>query len=228
MNIKLLINSAINYETSLQCLLSSIQKCDNRFKNEDIIITKAGGSEYSIEIKDEITIITTDNNSFDFTALIAVNDLDIQATGFLYIHDTCILGSEFFNKANDVGYNHEAIKLAAVASMNIGYYSKKCLTTHKELLSKYKNQDYTQKGLNHIKNIAVRSEDIIFRKYANLITYQTHEPHTEGPINYYNTGTPRIKEHYSGLDLYKMKANYSGPSLSAYSEDNPLNWILNL
>lgn len=96
MNIKLLINSTIGYDAGLRHLLYSMQRCENKFHNRDIIIVKAGGLKYGSEINDGITIITADNNSIDFTALIAANDLDIQATSFLYIHDTCVLGSQFF------------------------------------------------------------------------------------------------------------------------------------
>ena len=219
---KLLINSALGYDIGLRHLLSSMQKCDNRIQNKDIIIVKAGGHRYSTELLEDITIITADNNSFDFTALIAINDLDIQAEGFLYIHDTCVLGSQFFNKAYDKGFHYQMVPLYGGASMNIGYYSKTCLKIHEDLLLAFKNQDYTQQGLQQAKAAAVRSEDIISRKYKTDGTiYQTHCPEITGPTDYYNTGTQRMTEHYTGLDLYKIKANH----------DKPLewpNWIIKL
>ena len=212
---KLLINSALGYDIGLQHLLSSIQICENKIQNKDIIIVKAGGHQYHTEVKDDITTIIADNNSFDFTALIAINDLDVQATGFLYIHDTCVLGSQFFNKANEKGYNHPMVALKYGASMNIGYYSKECLTTHKKLLSEFKNRDYTPQGLQHAKTVAVTSEDAISNKYKTDETlYQDHGPEIRGTTDYYKTGTPRLIEYYTGLDLYKIKANY----------DRPLDW----
>jgi hypothetical protein len=210
--VKLLINSAIGYDTGLKKLLDSLNQCHNRIPNKDIIIVKAGGSKYETQITNDITTIKADNNSFDFTALIAVNDLDIQAKGFLYIHDTCVLGNQFFNKANKKGFNHEMIALKHGASMNIGYYSKKSLTDHRLLLNQFKNQDYTQEGLHRAKATAVISEDIISNKYKTDHTiYQNHEPEITDPTDYYNTGTPRIIEYYAGLDLYKIKANYNKP-----------------
>ena len=221
MNVKLLINSTIGYDAGLRHLLYSMQRCENKFHDRDIIIVKAGGLKYDSEINDGVTIITADNNSIDFTALIAVNDLDIQATGFLYIHDTCVLGSQFFNNANNMGYGYEMIPLTnGVYSMNIGYYSKNCLKIHEKILSKFKNQSYTHRSLMNSKDNAVRAEDIISNKYKSQIAYQTYGPHVEGPTDFYNTGTPRVTEWYSGLDIYKIKANY----YMRPSDD----WVINL
>jgi len=131
-----------------------------------------------------------------------------------------VLGSQFFNKANEKGYNHPMIALKYGPSMNIGYYSKESLTTHTELLSEFKNRDYTPQGLHRAKAVAVTSEDAISNAYKTDQTiYQNHGPEILGTTDYYNTGTPRKIEYYTGLDLFKIKANYDLPF------DWP-NWII--
>jgi hypothetical protein len=54
------------------------------------------------------------------------------------------------------------------------------------------------------------NEDYIFNNDNNNILLDNHDVYNNytGPTDYYKTGTLRIVEYYSNLDLYKMKANW--------------------
>jgi hypothetical protein len=52
-------------------------------------------------------------------------------------------------------------------------------------------------------------EDYIFNNDPNNYLLDNHSGwHFTGPTDYYKTGTMRIVEYYSNLDLYKIKANW--------------------
>jgi hypothetical protein len=60
-------------------------------------------------------------------------------------------------------------------------------------------------------------EDHIFNNDENNVVLENYNGWKyTGPVDYYNTGTMRIIEHYPNLDLYKIKANWGQGCLTLY------------
>lgn len=90
--------------------------------------------------------------------------------------------------------------------MNIGIYSQNIINKFKDFLLTKKNTCESKCMEFKLVNYC---EDYIFRNDTNNILLDNYDGwNYTGPTDYYNTGTMRIVEYYSNLDLYKIKANY--------------------
>jgi hypothetical protein len=157
------------------------------------------------------TYIKCYHNSIDFTALISILELyenTIPTNNlYFYIHDTCKVGSNFFNKLKEINNmeNISTIRINGLYSMNIGVYSGKILNQFKDFLLSQKNTNKNKEiefKINH-------KEDYIFHNDPNNIILDNYSNwNYTGPTDYYNTGTLRIVEYYPNIDLYKIKANW--------------------
>jgi hypothetical protein len=198
---KLVINSHIDYQKPLELFLNSIQ--DQPIKQEDILIIKAGGTQYSRLAN---TIIA-DNNSFDLTAFITIIDLDLDFEEFFYIHDTCIAGQAFIENVKNLPKTDNSIPLWQNACMNMGLYNVKYVKSKKEILLPLKNTNYDKVSIQQAKIQAIRHEGILNNPQKGKFKIETTFKQT-GPTDYYGTGIPRVVEHYPTIDIYKIKANY--------------------
>lgn len=91
----------------------------------------------------------------------------------------------------------------------MGIYSQKIINSFKDFLLSAKNT--SEHRLQEFKRKALETEDYIFKndpKNKVLDNYDGHK-YTR-PVDYYKTGVNRIVEYYPNLDLYKIKANFSG------------------
>lgn len=212
---KIVITSHSKSQIALDHLLESM-KLDKCFLEFKVIIFIGGFSndqEYKVlEIEPNVTIIQCNNNSFDFTGLIGLSELyseDIDEYYF-YTHDTCKVGPEFYKKLKSIDLTDiSSIKLNKKFSMNIGIYSQKIINSFKEFLLSTKNT--SEDRLQEFKRKAIETEDYIFKndpKNKILDNYDNNK--YTGPVDYYKTGVKRIVEYYVNLDLYKIKANFSG------------------
>ena len=121
---------------------------------------------------------------------------------YLYLHDTCKIGKDFYNKIKSIDLNNvSSIKINKRNSMNIGIYSQKIINEFKDFLLQKKNTDESK--CMEFKSIDY-NEDYIFDNDKNniLLNYYDGFIYT-GPIDYYNTGTMRLVEYFPHLDLYK-------------------------
>jgi len=216
---KIVINSHIKSNIVLQHLLESLKENDINYC--DIIVVIGGHynlSNYEITQNENITYIHANHNSIDFTGLITLLELyynDINEY-YVYLHDTCRIGKEFYNKINSLDLtNVTSIKIVHPFSMNIGIYSQIIINDFKDFLLSTKNTN--EKECMKYKLNAVAHEDYIFKNDTNNKLLDNYNGHSyTGPTDYYNTGTMRIVEYYPNLDLYKIKANW-----------NQGNWTLN-
>jgi hypothetical protein len=206
---KILITSHVDYfDISCKFLLNSIYQNCPLIKPQDILIVKAGGyDDYKIDKTCPEEIITAPHNEFDFTALIAMVELDYQADYFFLMHDTCYVGGHFF--PNYLKFEH-GTKTKPVTScqrsMSMGLYSKEFIVESKQELIDLKNTDYTVQGLQRSKSLAVEKEDFLFQRYP--MSGYCQPPKDCGEKDFYNTGINRKTEYYRELDLYKIKSNW--------------------
>jgi len=206
---KIVINSHTKSNLALEHLLESIK--NNNVMLEIIVII--GGyyknEDYKIFNDGNIKYIHCNHNSIDFTGLITLLELynkDIDEY-YIYLHDTCKVGKDFYNKIKSIDLtNVSSIKIKKSYSMNIGIYSQKIINEFKDFLLSKKNTDENKCMEFKSKNF---NEDYIFNNDKNNIILDNYDEfNATGPTDYYKTGTMRIIEYYSNIDLYKMKANW--------------------
>lgn len=214
---KIVINSHIKSTIALEHLLESM-RLYQEFDHFEIIIVVGGFYEnpnYQINKNKNITYIYCNHNSIDFTGLIALLELYSENTNeyYLYLHDTCKVGEQFFNKISSIDLNNvSSVKINKWFSMNMGIYSQNIINQFSDFLLSRKNND--ENTCMDFKKSGLYYEDHIFKNDPNNIILDNFEgcyydgPFT-GPTDYYNTGVMRIVEYYPNLDLYKIKANWS-------------------
>lgn len=218
---KIVINSHKNSSIALNHLLESM-KIQENFKNYHIIICIGGfyeNNQYYIETNENITYIKCYHNSIDFTGLITLFELYRmnETDYYFYLHDTCKVGSNFFNKLNLLSLdihneNISSMRITKNASMNIGIYSQKLINGYEYFFQEIKNT--VEANAMKLKQHPF-TEDYIFNSDNNnkvIDNYNIHDVcnkcNISEPVNYYNTGVLRIVEYYPNVDLYKMKANW--------------------
>jgi hypothetical protein len=207
---KIVINSHSKSNIALQHLLESLKENDINYCDVIVVI----GGYYNLDnyeiIKDEdITYIRANHNSIDFTGLITLMELynDNIDEYYVYLHDTCKIGNNFYNKIKSIDLNNvSSIKISKRNSMNIGIYSQRIINDFKDFLLSKKNTN--ENGCMKYKSINF-NEDYIFKNDKNNIVLDNYNDYNyTGPTDYYNTGTMRRVEYYPNLDLYKIKANW--------------------
>jgi hypothetical protein len=209
---KIVISSHIRSDIARNHLLESLRQY-NEFINYEYIIVIGGYYDipnYDISVEDNITYIKANHNSIDITGLIALAELysnDINEY-YLYLHDTCKVGPHFFEKLSTIQLdNVSSIHLTDYPSMNLGIYSQKLINLNKDILTERKCIKDEDRSL--FKYKAIEEEDMIFKNDPNTKTLDGDCNRViTGPTDYYKTGTMRIVEYYSNLDLYKIKANW--------------------
>jgi hypothetical protein len=211
---KILINSHNKSQKALNVLFQSMKQCVD-FANFEFIVCIGGYynlENYIVEKQNNITYIKCNHNSIDFTALITVLELYENEPNavYLYIHDTCYVGSKFFTNVKDIQKTYDnitSLRLAPLCSMNIGVYSSTIIFENKQFLLNQKNTD--EEKVQHFKKIGVFNEDSIFIRDRNSrVIFDKGLTRRTTPIDYYGTGVLRIIEYYEALDLYKIKANW--------------------
>lgn len=208
MNIKFAISSHINsYEKTYELIVKSLIK--SGIPLNDIYFFIGGFDKYEkCENILNINMYYVDHNSMDFTALISVLDLNLESDYWFLLHDTLYVGDNFYN--NILNFNHSnynTIKMTNDSkSMNIGSYKWSYLQSNKFHILSMRNTDYSDNGLQNIKNINVFKEDFIFED--NNIAYNTSIRNVNGPLDFYGNGVDRIVEHFVDIDIFKIKANW--------------------
>jgi len=204
------INSHKKSTIALDHLLKSMKEM-KEFFNYEILIVIGGHfelSDYLFTKKDNVTYIYCNHNSIDFTGLITLEELYHENIEdyYLYLHDTCRIGDNFFNKLKSINLTKiSTIKLNKSFSMNMGIYSQKTINKFCDFLLSKKNVDENR----CLEFKAVSNEDYIFDNDINNVVLENYDGwNFTGPTDYYETGTQRIVEYYPNLDLYKMKANW--------------------
>jgi hypothetical protein len=216
---KIVINSHTKSNLALEHILESLKNIEIDCEIIVIIGGYYNNVDYEI-IKDEnIKYIRCNHNSIDFTGLITLLELyneDIDEY-YIYLHDTCKVGKNFYTILKSIDLtNVSSIKITKPYSMNIGIYSQKIINHFKDFLLSKKNMNENKcMEFKHNNN-----EDYIFNNDKNNICLGNCPVQSTGPTDYYNTGTMRIVQYYSNLDLYKIKANWGQSSHGVWFLNN--------
>lgn len=159
--------------------------------------------------KEGVNLIKVDQNSIDYTGLIGVLDLELKADYWVLLHDTCYVGPKFYKTILEFSYNNApAVALSFDLSMNIGAYSWGYLAFIRDRLHMYRNGDLSEDSIQKWKQVGVRDEDMFLHPFRSNFHYCSTPRQTSGPVNMYQSSTPRIIEYYADIDLYKAKANW--------------------
>ena len=209
---KIVINSHSKSNIALQHLLESLKENDINYCEVIVVI---GGyyhlNNYEITKDKNITYISANHNSIDFTGLITLLELYNNTNEYyMYLHDTCKIGKNFYKKIKSIDLTSvSSIKINKPFSMNIGIYSQRIINEFSDFLLSKKNTNEND----CIQFKSNGNEDYIFNNDPNNIVLDNYDGwNYTGPMDYYNTGIMRIVEYYPNLDLYKIKANYcQGP-----------------
>ena len=213
MKIKFVISSRkMGFENTYPVVIKSL--LENGIPAEDIYFIVGGYDKVSKYLnEDGINFIKVNQNSIDYTGLIAVVDLELQSDYWVLLHDTCYVGPGFYNTIKTYNYdNAPAVALSFDLSMNIGAYSYNYLQQIKEELLTYRNTDFSIESIQHYKQKGVSDEDKFLSMYREQYHYCNTTREGSGPVDIYGTGVLRMIEYFPGIDLYKVKANWHGKS----------------
>jgi hypothetical protein len=210
MKIKFAISSNINfYKTTHPIIVESLLAAG--VPNNDIYFFVGGYHEY-VKVDDKVNFYFVNHNSIDFTALVSVLELNLTSDYWFLLHDTCFVGTNFYNAILSYEHTTDVVKLRPILSMNIGSYKQSYLESIKtKLISEFKNCDYSEKVIDFFKRKCIRREDYFF-DHSDVNIYSDMGERIQEPTDYYNTGVFRIVEYYHRLDLYKTKANWDQKS----------------
>lgn len=211
MKIKFAISSNINfYKITQPIIVNSL--IESGVPEEDIYFFIGGYNEYR-KIHKRQNIYEVNHNSFDFTSLISVIELELEADYWFLLHDTCYVGPNFYKKVLSSNYSSDVIALTEHGfSMNIASYKQSYINDKKTEILQFKNVNYDIESINNIKRLCVHLEDILI-KNSNSVSYYTTSGYSEGPYDFYKNGTMRIIEHYPDIDLHKVKSNWIGKDI---------------
>jgi len=214
--IKVCVNSTKDFsEKTLPIIIPSLIEAG--INPEDIFVFEGGHYERLVIKKDTYTLIQTDNNTIDFTALIDIVENKLESDYWFYIHDTCKVGPQFKKLLYNIPESlPDKIALTPIYSMNIGLYKYQYLMKHRDRLLKIKNKDYSREGIQKSKMWGIHYEDYILHglqdSTPNIYNLDiSHKPVILNERNWYNTDVKRRTEYHANLDLYKSKSNFSGP-----------------
>lgn len=202
---KVAINSNRRFsDTTFSVVTDSLIK--SGFSPEDIYFFEGGYESYE-RVDSNVNRYRCDNDSIDFTGLIAILELKLTSSHWFYLHDTTAVGPKFFDRSRDFSPETIAKPLKKGPSMNIGLYSNELIQRKSDVILSYKNTDLSEESLLKFKKESVLSEDLLFNEYKDE-SYCDNSFHMSRPFDVYGNGVMRIQEYYECIDLYKFKANW--------------------
>jgi hypothetical protein len=215
MNIKFAVTSYNKFwETTIPILIPSM--IESGIKPEDIYVF-VGGFNRHIKLPNDygVNIFGVAHNSIDYTGLISLIEFNLVNDYWFYLHDTCYVGLDFYNKIKNYNYPavFSSVSVTDGPSMNMGLYSWSLLEKRKKDILNKKNRDYSVAKTLDWKKRGVFWEDEIIGRGGPF--YYCHDSRVdrgqnrEEYNNIYKTDTRRAVEYFIDLDLYKVKANWS-------------------
>lgn len=193
---KIGISSHVSYSIPLErCVESLLEAGFSKDEVYAFVGCDDGGDYIEREGPCGIRAYSVPHNSFDFTAMISVLDLDLEDS-WMFVHDTITVEPKFA----DVVRAADGVDVLALTkecpSMNMGLFSWKRLQSIRDELGKFRNAT---------KRACVNSEDV-FLKGCGAMNSTWRED--KGQKDVYGAGTTRIVEYYPDVGVYKYKANW--------------------
>jgi hypothetical protein len=174
--------------------------------NNDIIVFEGDNSHYEwVNTKEQIHYYKVPHNSMDFNGLISVIELGFQSDRWFVLHDTCIIGPNFYNYVKNFKHEYPVTPISSfVACMNLGSYSHDWLIQNRQEILTLKNTG----DLSEYKKKLVLLEDYFLNPYKEFSHYVNKKPIVIDSYDIYGNGIPRITWHFEDIDLGKSKANW--------------------
>jgi hypothetical protein len=221
--LKFAVVTNISYEeVTLPILLQSM--IDVEIDLDLIHVFSGGYQEYSYE-KRNYHYHKLNHHTYEYSALIAIIEHQIESEYWFLIHDTCRVGPNFKKLVYNIPESRpEKIALTASPSMSMGSYRYDYLLsdTVKHKLLSIKNTDYSKEKMSYLKYWGVPNEDFILHRTQPPAHYYSPEmgiyynmEHIDNN-NWYGTQVERRTEYYKTLDLYKNKANWFPRNMGEY------------
>lgn len=156
-------------------------------------------------ISDSINKYFAPHNSLDFTGLISVIEMNLESEYWFLLHDTLYVGPNFHKTVKEFNYeNVDYVALTFDTSMNMGAYKWSYIQNKRDQILSYKNNS---DDLQSYKKRLINDEDVFIKPKTH--SYCTTQRKTIPATDYYKNNTQRIIEYFPGIDLYKIKANWS-------------------
>ena len=183
----------------------------------EILIVNGGQDDWQVDHYDDVPMICTPQNSFEYTPLIEIVEHRLDSPFWFLLHDTCIAGPAFKELVYEPPKGFEKVAMKHTPSMSIGLYSMPYLMRHKDRLMDIKNMDSSPRALQGWKQWGVPNEDYMLWKLQDVPTGLYHpdkhgpdEWNYQGHADVYGTGMERRIEYFPQLDLSKAKSNWQG------------------
>ena len=196
-----IIPTSLKYkDIVLPKLLNSLKNSQNQ-----IIVAVNESNDKKIVEENNIIYYYLNTCAFEYLAPIVALKLLNKSDHFFWLHDTCEAGPNFENIINQYDYTKYDYVDVYNGYCNFGIYSV-------ELIIQDSNWVLSQRNIT--KEKAVTNEMRYFREFKNckqnrFLTIADVDCYKQiGVKDVYNTGTPRLVEHYGHIDLYKFKANW--------------------
>jgi hypothetical protein len=207
-NLKFTISSHKNfYDKTLNVLVPSL--LDSGIPNNDIYFFVGGYDVYeSIPNEYNINLYKASHNSIDFTGLISVIDLTIKADYWFLCHDTCRVGSKFYDSIKNNNFNTDTIRLTSEnRSMNIGAYKQSYIYSIKEKILSYRGSSSIEYNIQKLKKRLIDEEDSLL-KSDSIGNFNKSQRKVIDSNNLYDSNVRRITEYFPDIDFFKMKSNW--------------------
>lgn len=201
---------------TLPVIIPSLEKAG--VTAQEILVVCGGSPQWEEGQWNDVPIIFTPQNSFDYTALIEVVEHELENDYWFLLHDTCVVGPLFKQLVYDPPSDTPVkVALKSSPSMSIGLYSYSYLMAHKDRIMATKNLDGSPEALQWWKKWGVPNEDHILWKLTDVPAllyhpdrYGSDEWNYQGHADIYGTGMERRVEYFPQLDLFKTKTNWQG------------------
>jgi len=205
MKTKFCISSHIGfYEKTYPIIIKSM--LDNGVPADDIYFFIGGCEKYEKAENSDVHVWKVNHNSVDFTGLISVIDLGIDADRWFLLHDTLYVGPNFYKHINQYHSEPDVIAMSKLWSKNMGSFSKEYLNKISPiLLSEYKNTKLDKQAAHEFKTMNIVTENR-FLVTENYFTEKTPKI-LAAAVDFYNSGTPRDIQYYFDIDIYKIQSH---------------------
>ena len=213
----LVINSHVNYwdNAGKKCYNSIVENFPE-YPRENIHIFCSGGDiekGYINSNYENSPLTVCPYNSFEYSCLIAILELNLEYKHFFLLHDTTFAGPKFKEKIGDFNRNLHAVPLCHFPSMNMGMYRLDHVRENQQYIMNLRNTKYDTNDLKLFKGLAINHEDRLLHQKKITETYDSHPVLHPTKTEYYsfllNPEKPRKVEYFPNLDLVKVKANFS-------------------
>jgi hypothetical protein len=212
-SIRICVSTTKSYaSTTVPLLLESL--LSSGVKAEDIYIYEGGHHKRTRGTLGPNHFLVS-HNSFDFTALIEVSEIESKNDYWFLIHDTCLVSKDFASLISNIPHFLPSVMpVKNYPAMNIGLYKHAFLRSMQETLAALRNKEDAAEAIQQAKERAVQSEDLVFKKCKRPYVYnpwllRDDEDYKVGHVSIPPIYKNRICEYFPQTGIFKFKANYS-------------------